>query len=827
MAASNCHSLSFPNKCIVLAMIKNYFRIAVRNLLRHKGYTFINVAGLAIGIAASLLIFFVVTYELSYDKFQKNYDRIYRVITHNTSSDGTEDHNPGIPCPAYEAIKTDFPQLEKVVPLAASSQNQFTILGKNQDADVAAAKKFIEPGNMIFTYPEYFDLFNANWLEGNAASLKEPGSLVLDKSTAEKYFGDWRSAMGQFVKVNNHLLLTVTGIIEDVPKNSDFPIQAYLSYEAFKQNADFYNYSTEWGNLSSNHQIYVLFPKNITAASIQSQIPAFIKKYYREDGNGKRSHKLQPLSDLHFNSLYGTLGDHSTSKTILWTLSLIGVLVIIMASINFVNLSTAQAVGRSKEVGIRKVLGSQRVQLIAQVLGETFLIVFVSILLAIGIAKFAMPYLSHVASIPENLSLFTVKTAFFLLVLLIIVTVLSGLYPAMIVSGFRPVLALKNKITSANVGGISLRRILVVTQFAISQVLIIGTIVAVGQMNFVRNADLGFNKEAVLMLSSFTDSVNITKMKPLKQELLQNPEVVSVAFGSDEASSDNNWASNFAYNMQEDAKFPIFFKFGDEDYIKTYGLKLIAGKGYSESDTIREGVVNETLLKKLGVKSPQEAIGKPIRIGSGRWFPIVGVVKDFKTNSLREEVKPLLIAPRRAYFYRIAVKLRTANISKTVAQIQKTWERTYPEYAFTSNFVDETIERFYRQEKQLALLYKIFAAIAIFISCLGLYGLVSFMAAQRTKEVGIRKVLGASVGNIVYLFSKEFTLLISFAFVIAAPIAWYFMNNWLQNFQFRIKIGVGVFLLAIVASIFIAWITVGYKAIRAAVANPVDSLRNE
>ncbi|MFM9909360.1 MAG: ABC transporter permease [Chitinophagaceae bacterium] len=808
-------------------MIKNYFRIAMRNLVRNKSYSIINIAGLAIGIASCLLLFVVVKYELSYDRFQTNYDRIYRIVTKDVRNDGSEDNNPGIACPAYEALKTTFPQFEKVVPVISSSQNQVTLLGTDQHSDLANAKKFLEPAQMIFTYPAYFEVFNSTWLAGNASALAKPGNIIIDKELALKYFGDWKNAMGQFIKINNQILVQVAGIVEKSPDNSDFPIALFISYEEAKKYPGTYNYSTEWGNLSSSHQIYVLLPQTVKPATLQSQMPAFVAKNYKRNGNRKPILEMQALKEMHFDYKYGTLGDHSTSKTILWTLSLIGVLIILMASINFVNLSTAQAVGRSKEVGIRKVLGSLRAQLIAQVLGETFLLVLFSVLLSIGIAKLALPYLVHVASVPATISLFSTSTFLFIVTVLILVTALSGIYPALIVSGFKPILALKSKINAASIGGISLRRILVVTQFGISQILIVGTIVAVSQMNYVRNIDLGFNKEAVLILPAFSDSANLAKMKPLKQALLQNPDVVSVSFASDEASSDNNWASNFAFDNKEDKDFPVFHKYGDEDYSKTFGLQYMAGRAYGESDTIREIVINETLVKKLGLASAENAIGKNLRIGGGQWFPIVGVVKDFKTNSLREDIKPLTIAPRAAFYYQLAIKLNTKNLSKTTALIQSLWEKTYPEYAYTSHFVDETIERFYGQEKQLSLLYKIFACIAIFISCLGLYGLVSYMATQKTKEVGIRKVLGASIGNIVFMFSKEFTVLIGIAFVLAAPLSWYIMSKWLQNFQFRIDIGIGVFALAIVVSLVIAWITVGYKAIRAAIVNPVKSLRTE
>ena len=807
-------------------MLKNYFKIAFRNLSKHKVYSAINVAGLATGIAACLLIFVVVRFELGYNTSQLNYHRIYRVVTDTKNGDGSMAYNPGVPAPALEALKADFPQFEKIVAVNAAGGNQVTLLGDNPNAAVASGKKIIEDNGIVFTQPAYFDIFNSKWLSGNPLSLNEPGNVVLSKSIASKYFGDWRNAAGKFLKLDNTLLLTVSGVVEDAPSNSDFPVKIFIAHDILKQYGDKYGYSKEWGSLSSNYQVYVMLPPNMNPASLQPQLNSFNKKYYPVH-EGQRFNKFQPLSDMHFNYRYGTMGDHSSSKPILLTLALIGVLIIVMASINFINLSTAQAVGRSREVGIRKVLGSSRGQLVAQSMGETFLIVLLAVLLAAGIARLSMPYLSNVASVPADVNLFTTASIVFLAIVLVLVTLLSGIYPAMIVSGFKPALALKSKITSASIGGISLRRVLVVTQFSIAQMLLIATIVAVSQMNFVRNADLGFNKDAVLVLPAYSDSAAIGRMQPLKQRLLQNPDIVSVSFASDEASSDNNWPSNFAFDHKKDENYPVFFKYCDEDYMKTFGLQLLAGRWYTPSDTTHEIIVNETLLKKVGVLDPKQAIGKVMRLGGGEWKPVVGVVKDFKANSLREEVKPLAIMSRRKDYYTVAIKLSLSNLPKTTAQVQKLWEQTYPEYAYTSHFSDETIQRFYRQETQLSLLYKIFAGIAIFISCLGLYGLVSYMAVQKTKEVGVRKVLGATVGNIVVMFSKEFTLLISIAFVIAVPVAWYFMNEWLQNFVYRIHMGVGVFLLAICSSLLIAWITVGYRAIKAALANPVKSLRTE
>ncbi len=498
-----------------------------------------------------------------------------------------------------------------------------------------------------------------------------------------------------------------------------------------------------------------------------------------------------------------------------------------MACINFVNLATAQAVGRSKEVGIRKVLGSDRKLLFFQVMGETALVVLIAGIAAFAIATLCLPFIKHIASIREDLSLITPETMLFLVGVLAVCTLFAGLYPALILSGFKPVLALKNNMTSARIGGISLRRGLVITQFAISQVLIIGTIVAVSQMNFINKADLGFNKEAVLMLSGSSDSLNIAKLPAFKQKLLQTPGVQSVSFSSDAPSSENTWSGNFAYNHKDDEKFQVTMKFADEDYFKTYGLQLAAGRVYEKSDSMKEVVINETLVQKLGLRSAQEAVGKDIRLGRNAWKTISGVVKDFKTNSLRENVKPLMIGQSNNYYTLSSVKLRSSNMQQTQAAVQALWNDFFPEYAYAGTFMEESINRFYEQENQLSLLYKIFACLAILISSLGLYGLVSFMAVQKVKEVGIRKVLGASAGNIVYLFSKEFTILIAISFLIAAPLAYFMMKNWLQDFAYRIDLGIGFFALAITISIVIAWITVGYKAIRAAIVNPVKSLRSE
>lgn len=802
-------------------MFYNYIKIAIRNLLRHKTYTGINIIGLSVGIAACLLLYVVVSYELSFENFQPNKDRIYRMVTQDKYADGVS-YNPGVPFPALEAARVDFPQIVSAALYHTSAQ--ITVLGS--DTSLAKDnKKFVEEDGLFFADPQFFQVFQYKWAVGTAAILSQPNVAVLTKGMAEKYFGNWQAAVGQFIKLDNAITLKVEGILENLPTNTDFPLGIVTSFQTFKSNPDLYMSTEHWGSTTSNFNLYMLLPESLSMEKMNNQMAAFSKKYYKSRNGNVRTNFLQPLGEVHFDNRFENFGDHVISKSTIWTLSLIGLFILIMACINFINLSTAQAVKRSKEIGIRKVLGSNQKQVFAQVVGETAIIVVISVVLALAIAKLSMPYLGHIATLPDTLSLINGKMLLFIAILIITVTVLSGFYPSFILSRFNPALALKNKITSASVGGISLRRGLVVFQFAISQVLIVGTIVSVSQMNFLQRVDLGFNKEAIYVLESNVDDKIINRRPALKNQLLEIPGVESVSFSSDVPSSENNWSSNFAFDHHEDEKFDVFLKYGDEEYFSTYGLQLSAGRAPNISDTLNEIVINETLVKKLGIKNPADAVGKELRIGSSSWRPIVGVVKDFKTNSLKEDIKPTIIGQTANFYSITGIKLKSANITATVDAIQKAWNSTNSEYAFKSSFLDESINDFYKQEKQLSLLYKIFAGIAILISCLGLYGLVSFLTAQKTKEVGIRKVLGASVAQIVYLFSKEFMVLILIAFLIALPVALYLMNSWLSNFVFKVNLGAGFFIVTAFATIVIAWLTVGYKATRTAMANPVKSLK--
>ncbi len=802
-------------------MIKNYFKTGWKNLTRNKIFSAINLACLAIGIAASLIIFIIVKYELSFDKFQPNYKNIYHVVTVDKFPGG-KTYNPGLPVAGLAALRTEFPDIPFAA-LVSTYGSQITI----NNSSNSNTNKFIENEGIFFSGAEFFKVFNYKWITGNPSVLQEPNTVVLTKKIAEKYFKNWQQAINKTITLDNAVSLKVAGIINNVPPNTDFPLEVLISMPTLKSNGDKYNYHDDWHNLSSNFQVFTLLTENVQPGRINKLLLGFSKEHYSDVSYSKRTNFLQPLSDVHFDNRFDIFGNHITSKATLWTLSLIGIFIILMACINFINLSTAQAVRRSKEIGIRKVLGSSRPQIFLQVMSETALLVVIAVAIAMALAFLSLPLVKHIASIQQSLSLFSLPNFLFILLIAFAVTLLSGTYPSTVLSGYNPSLALKNKISSASIGGISLRRALVVIQFVIAQALIIATIVAVSQMNFVNHANLGFDKDEVLLLSSNSDSTVTTRMPAFKQDLLNLPGVESVSMNTDAPSSENVWSTNFSFNHQANEKFPLSLKFADEDYFKTFGLQLAAGRVYGKSDTINEVVVNETLVHKLGLKDAQEALGKDISLGSGQWKRIVGVVKDFKTASLKKDIPPLLIAERKSYYGITAIKLRTNNMAASQAAIKKAWNRFYPEYAYTSSFMDENIARFYSQETHLELLYKVFAGLAIFISCLGLYGLVAFMAVQKTKEIGVRKVLGASVVNIVYLFSKEFSFLILIAFVVAAPASWFVMHSWLNNFAYRINISAWVFLFAIIFSMAVAWITVSYQAIKAALANPVKSLRSE
>ena len=799
-------------------MLKNYFKTAFRNLVRNKGYAFINITGLAVGIAACLLIFLVIQFETSFDDFHQNRESIYRIGSVFKTADGTG-YSRGTAYPVGKQLHIDYPQIEKVASISGAQGEQITVMDENNHP---TQKKFNENG-LFFAEPQFFDIFNFPLLAGDVkTALAQPYTAIVTQQIAEKYFGDWHKALGRTIKYKDKQICKITGVLKNIPVNTDFPLQVAISFKTTGNDT-----SQDWVSTRGDFNTFVVVPPNMTEAQLNADLATLVKKHkpveYTKDGL-----IAQSLSTIHFDKRFGTYNGRTFSKELITALSLIGLFLLIIACINFINLATAQAVNRAKEVGVRKVLGSKKQQLIFQFLSETFIITFLAVIIAVGIAFSILPLLNTLLKTTVAMQ-FSSTLVFFLAGLIVLVTFLSGFYPAVVLSGFNPITALKSRFTSKTVGGISLRRGLVVLQFAIAQALIMGTLVVVSQMNYFKNTSMGFDKDAVVTVGIPNDSISQSKITALKTQLLQQAGVKNVNFSTFSIADDSHWTSDFKFdNSPKSTDFNADLKWADADVFKTYNLQIVAGRAYQSSDTVRELVVNETLVKKLGLRKPEDILNKTLNFWDGSINArVIGVVKDFNSNSLVKPMNAVVMAPWKAVYQTMGVKIQSGDAKQTLASIEKLWNAAYPDYVYQFQFLDDKIAGFYKQEDQLAQLYKIFAGIAIFISCLGLYGLISFMAIQRTKEVGIRKVLGASVGSLVYLFSKEFTVLIGVAFLIAAPLAYYFMHEWLNNFTYKVGIGVNLFLLTIIASVVIAWITVGYRAIRAAMSNPVKALRSE
>ncbi|MCD2425517.1 ABC transporter permease [Niabella pedocola] len=799
-------------------MLKNYLKTAWQNLRNHKAYVTINAIGLAVGIAACLLVFLLIQYETGFDNFHQNKERIYRIVSAIKTPEGMN-YSQGSAYPVADALQLDFPQLEQVARIYARRDKQITVLN---DAGNAAQKKFKE--QVFYAEPAFFNMFNFPLLAGDPkTALSATHTVVLSQATAEKYFGDWHTAIGKLIKYDNSPVFKVTGILQNPPANTDFPLQVVFSFKSVLQE----DISTDWAALDGSLNTFVLLPKSMSAPQFAADLNAFVKRHTPAE-YANQGYQLQPLSNIHFERAFGTFSGKTFSKELITALSLIGFFLLIIACINFINLATAQAANRSKEVGIRKVLGSSKKQLILQFLSETFLITLASVVIAIGIAWLALPLLNQLLQISVKIRPGLALMAF-LGILMISVTFLSGLYPAIVLSGFNPIAVLKNKMTSKTVGGFSMRRVLVVFQFAIAQILIIGTLIIVKQMDFFQNAAVGFDKEAIITVPMANDTAGRAKADALKIQLQQQAGIKDVSQSAFSPMDQAGWDDDFIFdNATKKAGFKTDFKWADADYFNTYNIRFIAGAPYRPADSVNGFVVNEMMTKKLGFKNPEGIIGKKISFWDGKIVaPVVGVVKDFNGYSLKEAMKPMVLSSNKMFYRIFNIKIQPQNARQTLAAIEQLWNRTYPDFMYEYQFLDEKIAGFYKQEHQISRLYQLFAGIAIFISCLGLYGFVSFMAVQRTKEVGVRKVLGASTGSIIYLFSKEFTLLIGIAFLIAMPVAYYIMHRWLQNFAYRVDIGVGIFLLTILIAEIIAWLTVGYRAVKAAVVSPVKSLRTE
>ncbi len=814
-------------------MVNNYLKTALRSLIQNRNYTIINIAGLAVGIAVCMMIFFIIRYQTSFDNFHSKKDRIFRVLTeYHNADEANPTYGKDVPFPMPTGLKTVFHQIEQVAPIFVSHDDKILI----PDTNGTTTKAFKEDKGVFFTEPSFFEIFDFPLLTGSYESLKDPNNVLLTKEIAEKYFGDWKTAPGKTIKLeaggyifeHGTEILKVSGILATIPSNTDFQLKLVVAYGT-GFTGSLIARSTNWEDrTNSGFGCYILLQQGPSVENLNQQLTVYAREVQSSE-NGD-SYIIQPLNAVHYDTQTGDYSDKTISRELLNVLWLIASFILLIACINFINLSTAQSVNRAKEIGVRKVFGSSRYQLQIQFIIETFLLVIHAVILASVITILAMPYINQILELKLSFDILNNPAIIiFLLTVTIVVTTLACFYPSIILSRFNPVNVFKSKQTASSAKGISLRRGLVVFQFIIAQALIIGTLI-VKQMDYFMNRPMGFDKDAIITVPFRVDTAFFRREDYLKQQLLSVNGVQAVCFSSNTPieDADDIWSTFKFDHAIKDEDFKVITKFADNEYLPVYKLQLIAGRNLKPNAMTREFLVNESLMKSLGIKNPDDILNKEISIWNDRIkCPVVGVLKDFNDRSLHNNLAPLLITTNRTMYNQAGIKLDTKSISSTLRSVKTIWETTIPDFVYEYKFLDDKIAGFYKQESQLAQLYKIFATIAVLLSCLGLYGLALFMAVQRTKEVGIRKVHGASAGNIVYLFSKEFITLIATAFAIATPITWYYMHSWLQDYAYHINTSWWMFAAGGLITITIAMATISSQAITAASANPVKSLSSQ
>jgi putative ABC transport system permease protein len=807
-------------------MLKNYVVITFRNFFRNRNYALINILGLSIGITSCVIIFILITYDLSFDSFHTNYEKIFRIVQDAESSTGTV-HSSATPYPFAKAFRNDFD-----IPLVTQMHNQFEALLK-----IGSEKQKVK--NILFADSLFFEVFNFKILSGNPkVDLGQPGKVFLTKSLADRILKGKEKASITINKVD----LEVVGIIEDPPANSHINFCMVISMPSLT--GDFVGGLPldQWG-MTARSFTYIVLPSEISAQSINNQLKSFVNKYHSRDDAARTRYTLQPLKDIHFNKEYSKNPGAvlSVEKSDLFALGILGIFILCIACINFVNMATALAVRKSKEVGVRKTLGATRKQLTVYFLGETFLLILVSVLVSLGTAEWLLSWFNQFLDKDLELDLLSNPGLLaFLFAVVIFSTLLSGFYPAVVLSGFSPMAVLKNRFTVQPRSGVSLRRVLVVLQLFIAQGLIICTLIVADQIAYFNNKPLGFNKEAVVSIPIPINKKEV--LESLRTGLESSSGIKSLSFATGAPISGNDFYTDFFLRDggKEEGPYSVGFKSVDRYYLDTYDIKLIGGRWFNETDENRAAtnippkeqkyvyVINEAAMKRLGFSDPEKVIGKSISSGvGGITAEVVGVVGDFHISSLHKEIMPVIFMTAPYFYFEAGVKLDVKHFAENVEFIKSKWLLAFPDNYFEYEFLDEHLAALYQQENNMFVLFKIFAGVSIVIGCLGLYGLIAFMANQKVKEVGIRKVMGASVANIVSLFSGEFVRLIVIAFVVAAPLSWYLMNLWLQSFAYHVAIQWSVFVVGIMLTFFIAMLTVGYTSIKAAASNPVESLKEE
>ena len=801
----------------------NKIKQIIRGLVRYKGFTFINLLGLSIGIAVTIIILAMSVHENSFDTFHSGNKNIYRIVREKPSNEDA--YSAYVPYPTGRTFRGEYPG----VPV---TQLHFV---RNANVRIGKQDAFGEE-NIAFADSLFFQVLDFSGIKGfamrgdPALALSAPNKVILTKKTTKKYFGDI-NPIGQVIRLNNIVDVEVAAIINDIPATTHLPLSMIVSYATL--NKEFLGgLDPDTWSFTSSGYTYVRLAKVADVASAENAIKSMLLKSPGAERYKTDHWYLQPIKNIHFEPAFELSNPgYTISRKYLQMLFLLAGFIILVACVNYINLSTSLAFSKSKEVGIRKTIGASRGQLFFHYMMETVLVTTVAALIGLVIAAFLLPVVNRILNRSVSLQqLLDVRFIAVGVAGILLISFISGIYPALVLSGFNPIAALKNRFILPGKSSALLRKSLVVFQFTISIALMICTIVIAKQMQYVQHQELGFNKESVIEIGlPETDSASRESFRALLQN---SPGIENFSFCLGAPVSDNGFFTSLeAPQIPKDADINVQLLLCDKDYLETYEMKLLAGRWFLPGEEKNMGsasVVNEALIRTLGYSDPAAVIGKSIRIGLNDYTPtIIGVTKDFHTTSFHEEIAPVAMIPFPYFYYAAAIRLRPGNIQPALASIESAWKKVYPESAFEMNFIDETLAERYRQEKTDFELFKAFATISIFICCIGLWGLIAFVVVSKTKEIGIRKVLGSSLSAIVYLLSKDFLKLVVFALVIASPVAWYFMNKWLQDFAYRVAIGWWVFIVAGSLAIIIAFVAIGFQAIKAGIANPVKSLRTE
>lgn len=816
-------------------MYKNYLTVAVRNFRRNKVFSLINIIGLAIGISTSLVIYLIVSFDFSFDKFEKDGDRIFRVVSDMHFPD-QEFKNSGVPLPLPAAVKREIPGLEMVIPFHTGNGDLNVQIG-NPGAN---GQKFKKQAGIIYADNNYLNLLSYQWIAGSStSSLKDPFTVVLTESRAKSYFhsNDPRQVIGKVITYNDSIHATVTGIVRDIHETTDFNFKEFISYSTIYNSGLAANMGWgEWGSVNSSSQLLVKLKKGIGPAQVKKQIEA-VEKRNAKNAYLEMTYDLQPLANIHFNSDYGTYGDRQGHLPTLYGLMVFSGLLLLLACINFINLTTAQAAQRSKEIGIRKTMGGSKWQLVFQFLTETFLLTLFAMILSVLLIPWLLKIFSEFIPPAIHIGmLWHTDVIMFIMALLLVVTLLSGFYPSLVLSGYKPALVLKNQAFAgtAKTGRAWLRKFLTVTQFIVAQAFVIGAFFVARQIHFTLNKDLGFKKDGIVVVNTpwrFDDNGGSGDRNVLLDKIQRIPEVQKACLGGAPPASDGIVMQTMKFNSgKKNIETTVELKYADEAYFNLYKMKLVSGRFPVPSDSITEYVINETYARFLGFKNPADAVGKFIGEKETR-TPIVGVMEDFYSQSLHTPIKPLVFTAIKSNQTTLHILLKPDNgndVWKTaIEKIEASFKSVYPAQDFQYQFLDDSIAKFYKNEQDILTLLNWATGLAILISCLGLLGLVIYSTNQRTKEIGVRKVLGASVLQIVVLIATDFMKLVLLAFIIAVPLAWTGTDRWLQNFAYRTEISWWIFVAAGASMVVTALITLGFRTVKVAMANPVDSLRTE